>query len=76
MAQGIRLASDLEMKEAGFTFFKKEVKDILLDMRAFLNLREHSLTVEDASLNAGGSTAAAVKGDVKKVQEDFFYLHG
>ena len=73
LAQGIRLASDIRMKEAGFAFFKKEGKDILLTMRAFLNLRENSLTVEDVSLNAGGSTAATMKGDIKKVQEDFVY---
>ena len=73
MEQGIRLASEIGMKEAGFAFFKSEVKDILLTMRAFLNLRENSLTVEDVSLNAGGSTAAIMKGDIKKIQEDFVY---
>jgi len=71
--QGIRLASEIGMKEAGFPFFKREVKNILLTMRAFLNLRENSLTVEDVSLNAGGSTAATMKGDIKKVQEGFVY---
>ena len=61
------------MKEAGFAFFKREGKGILLTMRAFLNLRENSLTVEDVSLNAGGSKAAAMKGDIKKVRDDFVY---
>ena len=71
--QGIRLVSEIGMKEAGFAFFKKEVKDILLTMRAFLNIRENSLSVDEISLNAGGSTAATMKGNIKKVQEDFVY---
>jgi hypothetical protein len=71
--QGIRLASEIGMKESGFTFFKREGKDILLTMRAFLNIRENFLSVEDVSLNAGASTAATAKGDIKKVQEDFVY---
>ena len=71
--QGIRFASEIVMKEAGFTFFKREGKDILVTMRAFLNIRENFLSVEDVSLNAGAGTAATAKGDIKKVQEDFVY---
>jgi hypothetical protein len=49
------------------------MKEILLNTNAFLNIRDNSLSIENISLQAGGITAATLKGEMKKIQKDFFY---
>lgn len=74
--RGFLINSEVGIKEAGFTFFKKDVKEILFKMKAFLNIAENSLSLESISLQSGGVTSAVLKGEIKKVKEDFLYTAG
>jgi len=71
--KGFHLKSEIKIKNAGFSFFRKDMKEILLNTNAFLNIRDNSLSIENISLQAGGITAATLKGEMKKIQKDFFY---
>ncbi len=71
--KGFRLKSEIKIRNAGFSFFRNDIKEILLNTNAFLNIRDNSLSIENLSLQAGGVTAATVKGEMRKIQKDFFY---
>lgn len=71
--KGILLKSEIAVKEAGFKFFRREAEEILLDIRAFLNIPDNSITLENISLRSGDITSAELKGEIKRVNEDFLY---
>jgi uncharacterized protein involved in outer membrane biogenesis len=50
--KGILLESEIAVKEAGFKFFRRETEEILLDIRAFLNIPDNSITLENISLQS------------------------
>lgn len=74
--KGILLKSEIAVKEAGFKFFRKEAEEILLDIRAFLNIPDNSIAIENISLRSGDITSAVLRGEIKKVEEEFFYKAG
>ena len=63
--KGFRVKSEIRIKEAGFKFFTKNVKELLLNIQAFLNIRDSSITLENISLQTGKSTAATVRGKIR-----------
>lgn len=71
--KGFHLKSEIKIKNAEFSFFRKDIKEILLNTNAFLDIQDNSLSIENISLQASGVTAATVKGEMKKIQKDFFY---
>jgi hypothetical protein len=71
--KGILLKSEIAVKEAGLKFFRREAGEILLDIRAFLNIPDNSITLENISLRSGDITSAVLKGEIKRVNEDLLY---
>lgn len=71
--KGVRIRSTAEIREAGFSFFKKEIKSVLLDMDAFLSIPDNMLSVENISIQAGGVTSASMKGELKMTAGDLSY---
>ncbi|MCG2721792.1 MAG: DUF748 domain-containing protein, partial [Thermodesulfovibrionales bacterium] len=71
--KGVQIQSTVEIREAGFSFFKKEIKSVLLDMDAFLNIPDNTLTFKNISMHAGGITTATLKGELKKTADDLSY---
>jgi hypothetical protein len=74
--KGFHFTSEIGMRDAKFTFLKKDVKEILLKIHAFLSISDKTLIINNTSLNAGGITAIIVQGELKKINEDFFYSAG
>ena len=74
--KGFHFTSEIGMRDAKFTFLKKDVKEILLKIHAFLSISDKTLIINNTSLNAGGITAIIVQGELKKINEDFFYTAG
>ena len=74
--KGFHFTSEIGMRDAKFTFLKKDVKEILLKIHAFLSISDKTLIINNTSLNAGGITAIIVQGELKKIHEDFFYTAG
>lgn len=72
-AKGLQIQSTVEIREAGFSFFKKEIKSVLLDMDAFLNIPDNTLTFKNVSMHAGGITTATLRGELKKTADDLSY---
>jgi hypothetical protein len=72
--KGLQLKSTLEIKEAGFTFLKKDIRTILLDMQAFLNIPDKTLSFENISMQADGVPAATMRGEMKQKDDDLFYV--
>ena len=75
---GVNFRSLFQIRNAGYSFLQKEVKDIRLSADAFFNIRDNSILIKDLSLFSGdllsvGSTAfitnigrnAAYSGEVK-----------
>ncbi len=73
MGKGFYLKSEVRIVEAGFTFLRKKIREISLSTRAFLSIPDRALSVNSASLQTGGITAAEASGQVKKRGDDFFY---
>ena len=71
--KGFHFTSEIGMRDAKFAFLKKNVKDVLLKIHAFLSISGKTLIIDNTSLNAGGITAIIVKGELKEVNEDFLY---
>lgn len=71
--KGFYLKSEIRIGEAGFAFLRKEIREIFLRTSAFLSIPDRSLFFDNISLHAGGITAAAAKGQIKKIRDDFFY---
>ncbi|MDQ7788080.1 MAG: AsmA family protein [Thermodesulfovibrionales bacterium] len=71
--KGVQIQSTGEIREAGFSFFKKEIKSVRLDMDAFLNIPDNTLSFKNISMHAGGITAATLKGELKKTADDLSY---
>jgi hypothetical protein len=71
--KGFHFTSEIRMRDAKFAFLKKDVKDVLLKIHAFLSIPEKKLFIDNTSLNAGGVTAITLKGELKEVNEDFLY---
>lgn len=71
--KGLNIKSDISIKKAGFAFFKRDTKEILLHIRAFLNIPENLLSIEDCSICSDQIAAATLKGEIKKREKDFVF---
>lgn len=65
---GVALKSGLQMKKARFQFLKGDIKDIALNVDAFVNLSDDSLTINNAVLTAGDQSAVRLAGVVKDLR--------
>jgi hypothetical protein len=72
-AQGVNFSSEIRIRDAKFSFLKKDVKEIYLRIQAFLNIPDKTLVIENTFLNAGGVTAITVNGKLKEAKDDFLY---
>jgi len=48
---GVNLRSKFQIKNTSFLYVRNEVKDILLNMEAFFNMRDNSVLIKDLLLN-------------------------
>jgi hypothetical protein len=71
--KGLHIKSELRIKEAGFSFLKRDAKEILLNIRAFLSIPDNLLSIEDCSLRSDHLTAATLKGEIKREKKDFVF---
>jgi hypothetical protein len=71
--KGFHLKSEMRTKTGWFSFFRKDIKEILLNADAFLNIQDNSLLIDNISLKAGNETAATLKGEIKKIKKEIFY---
>lgn len=73
-AEGINFSSEIKIRDAKFSFLKKDVKEIHLRAQAFLNIPDKTLVLENTSLHAGGVMAVTVNGELKQTEEDVSYV--
>ncbi len=72
-SKGLDIKSELKFREVGFVFFKKDAKEILLDISAFFSIQNNLLSIENCSLHSDNVTAATLKGEIKKENKDFVF---
>ena len=71
--KGFHFTSEIGIKDARFAFLKKDIKEMLLKIHAFLDIRDKTILIDNASLNAGGGTAVTLQGELKDIQKDLSY---
>ena len=71
--KGFHFTSEIGIKDARFAFLKKDIKEMLLKIHAFLDIRDKTILIDNASLNAGGGTAVKLQGELKDIQKDLSY---
>lgn len=70
---GFNLKSKIQIKDAGSSFFKKDVQNILLTIDAFLKIKESSLVINNMSLASGDVLAIHSKGIITDVVKNPSY---
>lgn len=71
--KGVRLTSEIAIKDAKFAFIKGDMDKMVFKLQAFFHIPEKTLTIDTASLNAGGLTTITGKGTLAQEHEDFLY---
>ncbi|MCX5719799.1 MAG: AsmA family protein, partial [Nitrospirae bacterium] len=71
--KGISLKSTMQIKDAGSSFFNKDVQNILLTIDAFLKIKESSLVINDMSLASGDVLAIHSKGIITDIVKNPSY---
>ncbi len=72
-AKGINFSSEIGVRDAGFSFLKKDAKEIHLSGQAFLNIPGKALIIDRVSLKAGGVAAATGRGEMKMAEDGILY---
>ena len=66
---GLNLKSVLRIKNIGSEFLKKDMDSVTFKTKAFINLRENSLLIEDSSIDSEGILSANLNALVKNVRK-------
>jgi hypothetical protein len=72
-AKGLHIKSEIRIKEVGGSFFRRDAKEILLNVSAFFNIPDNLLSIEDCSLHSDLLTVATLKGEIKREEKDFVF---
>jgi len=71
--KGVSLKSTMQIKDAGSSFFNKDVQNILLTIDAFLKIKESSLVINDMLLASGNVLAIHSKGIITDIVKNPSY---
>ncbi len=71
--KGFQIKSGVKLKQAGFSFFTRDMNDIRLGIDAFFRPRDRSITISDLSLSVNDVTSAQLRGRIADIGENLSY---
>jgi len=73
MDKGVRMSTDISLKNAGIPLFKKGAKDISFSAEAFLDPAADALAIDSAVLRIGEVSSIQVKGSLRSLRQSPSY---